>query len=126
MVVLSGVPKLHEVVRQTPLEDKVMRIGDISAVFISHIKSKSLEYLEKNKPRLTGYGAITIICMVIDLGLLLAGFWSFFTADLVTLCELIRIVEAPMYSPCTLRLSLIHICRCRRYAVCRSRWSPYH
>eukprot|EP00826_Nyctotherus_ovalis_P031749 TRINITY_DN25467_c0_g1_i2.p1 TRINITY_DN25467_c0_g1~~TRINITY_DN25467_c0_g1_i2.p1 ORF type:complete len:143 (+),score=14.77 TRINITY_DN25467_c0_g1_i2:123-551(+) len=21
-------------------------------------------------------------------------------------------------------LSLIHICRCRRYAVCRSRWSP--
>eukprot|EP00826_Nyctotherus_ovalis_P025188 TRINITY_DN19497_c0_g1_i2.p1 TRINITY_DN19497_c0_g1~~TRINITY_DN19497_c0_g1_i2.p1 ORF type:complete len:273 (-),score=52.47 TRINITY_DN19497_c0_g1_i2:9-782(-) len=26
----------------------------------------------------------------------------------------------------TMRLSLIHICRCRRYAVCRSRWSPYH
>eukprot|EP00826_Nyctotherus_ovalis_P002387 TRINITY_DN10474_c0_g1_i1.p1 TRINITY_DN10474_c0_g1~~TRINITY_DN10474_c0_g1_i1.p1 ORF type:complete len:123 (+),score=11.57 TRINITY_DN10474_c0_g1_i1:93-461(+) len=25
-----------------------------------------------------------------------------------------------------LGLSLIHICRCRRYAVCRSRWSPYH
>eukprot|EP00826_Nyctotherus_ovalis_P035113 TRINITY_DN2985_c0_g1_i1.p1 TRINITY_DN2985_c0_g1~~TRINITY_DN2985_c0_g1_i1.p1 ORF type:complete len:179 (+),score=53.18 TRINITY_DN2985_c0_g1_i1:457-993(+) len=25
-----------------------------------------------------------------------------------------------------LQLSLIHICRCRRYAVCRSRWSPYH
>eukprot|EP00826_Nyctotherus_ovalis_P039343 TRINITY_DN3780_c0_g1_i6.p1 TRINITY_DN3780_c0_g1~~TRINITY_DN3780_c0_g1_i6.p1 ORF type:complete len:116 (-),score=13.50 TRINITY_DN3780_c0_g1_i6:22-345(-) len=25
-----------------------------------------------------------------------------------------------------LLLSLIHICRCRRYAVCRSRWSPYH
>eukprot|EP00826_Nyctotherus_ovalis_P020599 TRINITY_DN16489_c0_g1_i1.p1 TRINITY_DN16489_c0_g1~~TRINITY_DN16489_c0_g1_i1.p1 ORF type:complete len:284 (-),score=52.77 TRINITY_DN16489_c0_g1_i1:9-860(-) len=23
-------------------------------------------------------------------------------------------------------LSLIHICRCRRYAVCRSRWSPCH
>ena len=28
---------------------------------------------------------------------------------------------------CTLLgLSLIHIWRCRRYAVCRSRWSPYH
>eukprot|EP00826_Nyctotherus_ovalis_P004169 TRINITY_DN10872_c0_g4_i1.p1 TRINITY_DN10872_c0_g4~~TRINITY_DN10872_c0_g4_i1.p1 ORF type:complete len:184 (+),score=30.00 TRINITY_DN10872_c0_g4_i1:158-709(+) len=27
---------------------------------------------------------------------------------------------------CGLYLSLIHICRCRRYAVCRSRWSPYH
>eukprot|EP00826_Nyctotherus_ovalis_P024920 TRINITY_DN19232_c0_g1_i1.p1 TRINITY_DN19232_c0_g1~~TRINITY_DN19232_c0_g1_i1.p1 ORF type:complete len:221 (-),score=30.04 TRINITY_DN19232_c0_g1_i1:10-672(-) len=26
----------------------------------------------------------------------------------------------------TSHLSLIHICRCRRYAVCRSRWSPYH
>ena len=25
-----------------------------------------------------------------------------------------------------LHLSLIHIWRCRRYAVCRSRWSPYH
>ena len=25
-----------------------------------------------------------------------------------------------------LNLSLIHIWRCRRYAVCRSRWSPYH
>ena len=23
-------------------------------------------------------------------------------------------------------LSLIHICRCRRYSLCRSRWSPYH
>ena len=25
-----------------------------------------------------------------------------------------------------LELSLIHICRCRRYSLCRSRWSPYH
>ena len=25
-----------------------------------------------------------------------------------------------------LRLSLIHICRCRRLLTCRSRWSPYH
>eukprot|EP00826_Nyctotherus_ovalis_P032894 TRINITY_DN2650_c0_g1_i15.p1 TRINITY_DN2650_c0_g1~~TRINITY_DN2650_c0_g1_i15.p1 ORF type:complete len:213 (-),score=51.23 TRINITY_DN2650_c0_g1_i15:27-665(-) len=28
--------------------------------------------------------------------------------------------------PKIIYLSLIHICRCRRYAVCRSRWSPYH
>eukprot|EP00826_Nyctotherus_ovalis_P032189 TRINITY_DN25981_c0_g1_i1.p1 TRINITY_DN25981_c0_g1~~TRINITY_DN25981_c0_g1_i1.p1 ORF type:complete len:311 (+),score=82.97 TRINITY_DN25981_c0_g1_i1:89-1021(+) len=28
--------------------------------------------------------------------------------------------------PVPMYLSLIHICRCRRYAVCRSRWSPYH
>ena len=25
-----------------------------------------------------------------------------------------------------LNLSLIHIWRCRRYSLCRSRWSPYH
>ena len=25
-----------------------------------------------------------------------------------------------------LTLSLIHIWRCRRYSLCRSRWSPYH
>eukprot|EP00826_Nyctotherus_ovalis_P010314 TRINITY_DN12732_c0_g1_i3.p1 TRINITY_DN12732_c0_g1~~TRINITY_DN12732_c0_g1_i3.p1 ORF type:complete len:396 (-),score=112.84 TRINITY_DN12732_c0_g1_i3:22-1209(-) len=25
-----------------------------------------------------------------------------------------------------LKLSLIHICRCRRSTLCRSRWSPYH
>eukprot|EP00826_Nyctotherus_ovalis_P033721 TRINITY_DN2746_c0_g1_i1.p2 TRINITY_DN2746_c0_g1~~TRINITY_DN2746_c0_g1_i1.p2 ORF type:complete len:117 (+),score=48.10 TRINITY_DN2746_c0_g1_i1:568-918(+) len=34
--------------------------------------------------------------------------------------ERINQVSDPQY------LSLIHICRCRRYAVCRSRWSPYH
>eukprot|EP00826_Nyctotherus_ovalis_P013654 TRINITY_DN13726_c0_g1_i7.p1 TRINITY_DN13726_c0_g1~~TRINITY_DN13726_c0_g1_i7.p1 ORF type:complete len:172 (+),score=43.37 TRINITY_DN13726_c0_g1_i7:165-680(+) len=33
--------------------------------------------------------------------------------------------EAPVFGT-ALNLSLIHICRCRRYAVCRSRWSPYH
>ena len=30
------------------------------------------------------------------------------------------------YSREAIWLSLIHIWRCRRYAVCRSRWSPYH
>eukprot|EP00826_Nyctotherus_ovalis_P032525 TRINITY_DN2620_c0_g1_i1.p1 TRINITY_DN2620_c0_g1~~TRINITY_DN2620_c0_g1_i1.p1 ORF type:complete len:119 (-),score=22.75 TRINITY_DN2620_c0_g1_i1:22-378(-) len=30
-------------------------------------------------------------------------------------------------TPCVVqRLSLIHICRCRRLLTCRSRWSPYH
>ena len=28
--------------------------------------------------------------------------------------------------PTQLDLSLIHIWRCRRYSLCRSRWSPYH
>ena len=32
-------------------------------------------------------------------------------------------IESPLLKDA---LSLIHIWRCRRYAVCRSRWSPYH
>ena len=32
-----------------------------------------------------------------------------------------KIQELTLYT-----LSLIHICRCRRYSLCRSRWSPYH
>ena len=39
--------------------------------------------------------------------------------------ELLRqVVLGPLKAPRS--LSLIHIWRCRRYAVCRSRWSPYH
>eukprot|EP00826_Nyctotherus_ovalis_P014286 TRINITY_DN13963_c0_g1_i5.p1 TRINITY_DN13963_c0_g1~~TRINITY_DN13963_c0_g1_i5.p1 ORF type:complete len:111 (+),score=12.38 TRINITY_DN13963_c0_g1_i5:44-334(+) len=37
-----------------------------------------------------------------------------------------RTVEAACFQEDMEDLSLIHICRCRRYAVCRSRWSPYH
>ena len=37
------------------------------------------------------------------------------------------ISERLTYGPITaLELSLIHIWRCRRYSLCRSRWSPYH
>eukprot|EP00826_Nyctotherus_ovalis_P046272 TRINITY_DN5207_c0_g2_i1.p1 TRINITY_DN5207_c0_g2~~TRINITY_DN5207_c0_g2_i1.p1 ORF type:complete len:157 (+),score=52.94 TRINITY_DN5207_c0_g2_i1:67-537(+) len=34
-------------------------------------------------------------------------------------------MEAQVFKAVQNNLSLIHICRCRRYAVCRSRWSPY-
>eukprot|EP00826_Nyctotherus_ovalis_P009454 TRINITY_DN12500_c0_g1_i3.p1 TRINITY_DN12500_c0_g1~~TRINITY_DN12500_c0_g1_i3.p1 ORF type:complete len:345 (-),score=137.08 TRINITY_DN12500_c0_g1_i3:21-1055(-) len=37
-----------------------------------------------------------------------------------------RIYREAKRNPKNQHLSLIHICRCRRYAVCRSRWSPYH
>eukprot|EP00826_Nyctotherus_ovalis_P064952 TRINITY_DN9537_c0_g7_i1.p1 TRINITY_DN9537_c0_g7~~TRINITY_DN9537_c0_g7_i1.p1 ORF type:complete len:276 (+),score=58.34 TRINITY_DN9537_c0_g7_i1:608-1435(+) len=37
-----------------------------------------------------------------------------------------RSIELALATLPSLILSLIHICRCRRYAVCRSRWSPYH
>eukprot|EP00826_Nyctotherus_ovalis_P032847 TRINITY_DN26454_c0_g1_i1.p1 TRINITY_DN26454_c0_g1~~TRINITY_DN26454_c0_g1_i1.p1 ORF type:complete len:172 (+),score=51.56 TRINITY_DN26454_c0_g1_i1:145-660(+) len=41
--------------------------------------------------------------------------------------EVSAILENKVMSEMELQsLSLIHICRCRRYAVCRSRWSPYH
>ena len=35
-------------------------------------------------------------------------------------------LKKKIYYCATYVLSLIHIWRCRRYAVCRSRWSPYH
>eukprot|EP00826_Nyctotherus_ovalis_P025106 TRINITY_DN19405_c0_g1_i2.p1 TRINITY_DN19405_c0_g1~~TRINITY_DN19405_c0_g1_i2.p1 ORF type:complete len:336 (-),score=63.02 TRINITY_DN19405_c0_g1_i2:13-987(-) len=35
-------------------------------------------------------------------------------------------VAADKLASCTMYLSLIHICRCRRYEGCRSRWSPHH
>eukprot|EP00826_Nyctotherus_ovalis_P034689 TRINITY_DN2910_c0_g1_i2.p1 TRINITY_DN2910_c0_g1~~TRINITY_DN2910_c0_g1_i2.p1 ORF type:complete len:101 (-),score=24.82 TRINITY_DN2910_c0_g1_i2:22-324(-) len=38
---------------------------------------------------------------------------------------MLQLISEGKCSP-VLKLSLIHICRCRRYAVCRSRWSPYH
>eukprot|EP00826_Nyctotherus_ovalis_P017062 TRINITY_DN14986_c0_g1_i1.p1 TRINITY_DN14986_c0_g1~~TRINITY_DN14986_c0_g1_i1.p1 ORF type:complete len:214 (+),score=52.87 TRINITY_DN14986_c0_g1_i1:504-1145(+) len=38
----------------------------------------------------------------------------------------LAVTEPGQYLSTTPKLSLIHICRCRRYAVCRSRWSPYH
>eukprot|EP00826_Nyctotherus_ovalis_P000976 TRINITY_DN10097_c0_g1_i8.p2 TRINITY_DN10097_c0_g1~~TRINITY_DN10097_c0_g1_i8.p2 ORF type:complete len:120 (-),score=27.50 TRINITY_DN10097_c0_g1_i8:13-372(-) len=44
------------------------------------------------------------------------------TLEQVSTCSTL-ISSFPAHSLC---LSLIHICRCRRYAVCRSRWSPYH
>ena len=69
------------------------------------------------------------------------NYWYKFSCNL-NLYELLKILfaltecSAGYYGhnceePCSLTckdqgLSLIHIWRCRRYAVCRSRWSPYH
>ena len=39
---------------------------------------------------------------------------------------LISIENKSTFFSTVITLSLIHIWRCRRYAVCRSRWSPYH
>eukprot|EP00826_Nyctotherus_ovalis_P014232 TRINITY_DN13942_c0_g2_i1.p1 TRINITY_DN13942_c0_g2~~TRINITY_DN13942_c0_g2_i1.p1 ORF type:complete len:158 (-),score=16.72 TRINITY_DN13942_c0_g2_i1:13-486(-) len=60
------------------------------------------------------------------------GHWKHDAAALLCLNKLVLsrlikwITENNRRAEERLRLSLIHICRCRRYAVCRSRWSPYH
>ena len=36
------------------------------------------------------------------------------------------VIKLCVYKRCTVYLSLIHIWRCRRSTLCRSRWSPYH
>eukprot|EP00826_Nyctotherus_ovalis_P054945 TRINITY_DN7252_c0_g1_i7.p1 TRINITY_DN7252_c0_g1~~TRINITY_DN7252_c0_g1_i7.p1 ORF type:complete len:276 (-),score=77.69 TRINITY_DN7252_c0_g1_i7:17-844(-) len=51
----------------------------------------------------------------------------FHKAVLCVATELVAFAENSVaFSTSRIHLSLIHICRCRRYAVCRSRWSPYH
>ena len=42
------------------------------------------------------------------------------------LLELAEAVKAGVSGNELVGLSLIHICRCRRSTLCRSRWSPYH
>ena len=47
--------------------------------------------------------------------------WNFVVMkDIICRCAYPQEILIPFF------LSLIHIWRCRRYAVCRSRWSPYH
>jgi len=51
------------------------------------------------------------------------GIW----ADGSSFSKVIPALQAEGYEVMsTQKLSLIHICSCRRYAVCRSLWSPYH
>ena len=47
--------------------------------------------------------------------------------DKVSHAQLLEIAHKNFHLPhFTLKLSLIHIWRCRRSTLCRSRWSPYH
>ena len=42
-------------------------------------------------------------------------------------CITLQLFQCVFFSiTMVLKLSLIHIWRCRRYSLCRSRWSPYH
>ena len=55
----------------------------------------------------------------------LISFTIFFTGiNLIKNKYFLVIIENIFFT--ILYLSLIHIWRCRRYSLCRSRWSPYH
>ena len=51
--------------------------------------------------------------------------FSFLTGQVSLLCSILLCTQL-LYSLPLLILSLIHIWRCRRSTLCRSRWSPYH
>ena len=76
ILVLGGIPTLQDIIETTPLEDKVMRMAEITAIFTDHLKSKGLEYMEKNRFRLTLYGTLTVICLMADLALLICTCWN--------------------------------------------------
>jgi len=81
--ILNNTPTLQEVIDTAPVEDKIMHMADISAVFISHIQSKGLSYIEGNKTKLAGYGILTMLCLVVDLVLLAFAIWVLIGSDMV-------------------------------------------
>ena len=54
--------------------------------------------------------------------------WLWLSCALLCLSALCKLpfILFSFVSLLLMRLSLIHIWRCRRYSLCRSRWSPYH
>ena len=60
----------------------------------------------------------------IGTGILLPQCFAIFYNELVCKTIIPELVGSKSFTD--KELSLIHIWRCRRYAVCRSRWSPYH
>ena len=67
------------------------------------------------------FGIFGILGQILRLLVKITWFLSFSGKnDAESLCHFVKI---PFLDP---KLSLIHIWRCRRYSLCRSRWSPYH
>ena len=53
--------------------------------------------------------------------------WELWATVCKTVCPVLSVRCLSVMSVCpVLSLSLIHIWRCRRSTLCRSRWSPYH
>jgi len=85
LLILASLPPLSDIIQQVPLEDKVMKMAEVSTIFINYLKSRGLEYLEENKPRLILYGILTISSLVVDLCLLLFLFVILMHREMVRL-----------------------------------------
>ena len=72
--------------------------------------------------------AMTVIPLSVVLGIIFGPAVPFIGAD--TIDNISALVAdlggSGLVGIITIGLSLIHICRCRRSTLCRSRWSPYH
>ena len=77
-----------DLIESVPMEDKVMHMSEITAVFMKHLKSKGLEYIDANKGILTVYGVFTILCLIIDLILYGATIASMWAGEPVLLCRI--------------------------------------
>eukprot|EP00826_Nyctotherus_ovalis_P061688 TRINITY_DN8800_c0_g3_i2.p1 TRINITY_DN8800_c0_g3~~TRINITY_DN8800_c0_g3_i2.p1 ORF type:complete len:274 (-),score=47.66 TRINITY_DN8800_c0_g3_i2:16-837(-) len=102
-----------------PLFTTVMQ--SINAVF-TRIMGKSLHYIIS--PTCLGLSTTIFVFPLLLAVLSLRGYVTAYNTSNV--CLLFLVGFFGWAAQIALSLSLIHICRCRRYAVCRSRWSPYH
>ena len=83
IIILNNVPNIYEIVVNAPLDNKAMRMSEISQTFIQYLKAKGLDYLETNKPKFTIYGILTGVCAVLDIILMLSLFWGLFFSTFV-------------------------------------------
>ena len=72
-----------DLIESVPLEDRVMRLNEITEIFTKHLKSRGLEYIDANRQRLTTYGIFTLVCLVLDLLLFIWTVWAMFRAEIV-------------------------------------------
>ena len=68
---------------------------------------------------------LTVQLLISEKGTLTVHFWEHFRPLQCSMTVFLLLPKLP--TPWDVNgLSLIHIWRCRRYPLCRSRWSPYH
>eukprot|EP00826_Nyctotherus_ovalis_P022213 TRINITY_DN17287_c0_g2_i2.p1 TRINITY_DN17287_c0_g2~~TRINITY_DN17287_c0_g2_i2.p1 ORF type:complete len:342 (-),score=52.68 TRINITY_DN17287_c0_g2_i2:22-1047(-) len=105
------------IARKGELEDKVKTLQNI----IKQQHEENIENKEKLKNYSHRHSESSDIIKFTDKQLKQSE--DFFSVVRAKVAQLENAIDKIQKS---VSLSLIHICRCRRYAVCRSRWSPYH